>query len=97
MRDFNKFFEEDFSKMIENSYIDYILVSAYFHPHRRRNEFVEKLNACENCETRYLLHGTMIDPISYILTNEFKYPRRSFYGLGIYFTDMIDYVSFIVG
>ena len=96
-QDFNNLFEKDFSKMIENSYIDYSLVSVYFNPHRRRNGFVEKLNACKNCEAKYLIHGTQIDPISYILTNEFKYPRRGFYGIGVTFTDMIDYASFYCG
>ena len=96
-QDLNKLFEEDFSKMIENSYIDYSLVSVYFNPHRRRKEFVEKKNACQNCEARYLLHGTQIDPICKILTNEFKYTRKIFYGMGVYFVDMIDYVSFFCG
>jgi len=93
-KDLNKLFEKNFSKMIENSYIDYILVSVYFNPHRRRKEFVENLNVCKNCEARYLLHGTRIDPISYILTTEFKYAKEAYYGMGVYFTDMIDYMSF---
>ena len=93
----NELFEKDFSKMIENSYIDYSLVSVYFNPHRRRKEFIEKLKECNNCETRYLLHSTQIDPICKILTDEFKYTRKAFYGMGIYFTDMIDYASFYSG
>jgi len=83
--------------MIENSYIDYSLVSVYFNPHRRRKEFVEKLNEFKNYETRYLLHSTQIDPICKILTDEFKYTNKAFYGMGIYFTDMIDYASFYSG
>jgi len=96
-KDFNKLFEKDFSKIIENSYIDYTLVSVYFNPHKRRKKFLEKLNACQNCEARYLLHGTQIDPICKILTDEFKYTRKAFYGMGIYFQDMIDYISFFCG
>ena len=96
-QDFNKLFEKDFSKMMENSYIDYSLVSVQIYQHKRRKDFVEKLNDCPNCEVRYLLHGTQIDPISKILTDEFKYTRKAFYGLGVYFTDMIDYVSFYCG
>ena len=45
----------------------------YFNPHKRRKEFVEKLNACQNCKARYLLHGTLINAISHILTDEFKF------------------------
>jgi len=96
-QDFNKLFEKDFLKMIENSYIDYSLVSVQIFQHKRRREFVQNLNNCENVEARYLLHGTQIDPISLILTDEFKYTRKAFYGMGVYFTDMIDYVSFYCG
>ena len=96
-QDFNKLFEEDFSKMIEKSYIDYSLVSAQIYQHKRRREFVENLRECYNPEARYLLHGTQVEPISLILTDEFKYTRKAFYGMGIYFTDMIDYVSFYCG
>ena len=96
-QDFNILFEKDFSKMIENSYIDYSLVSVQIYQHKRRKDFIQKLKACLNCEVRYLLHGTQIDPISKILTNEFKYTRKAFYGMGVYFTDMIDYASFYCG
>jgi hypothetical protein len=83
--------------MIENSYIDYSLVSVQIYQHKRRREFVENLKNCDNVEARYLLHGTQIDPIALILTDEFKYTRKAFYGMGVYFTDMIDYVSFYCG
>ena len=96
-QDFNILFEKDFSKMIENSYIDYSLVSVQIYQHKRRKDFIQKLKACTNCEVRYLLHGTQIDPISKILTDEFKYTRKAFYGMGVYFTDMIDYASFYCG
>ena len=96
-QDFNILFEKDFSKMIENSYIDYSLVSVQIYQHKRRKDFIQKLKACLNCEVRYLLHGTQIDPISKILTDEFKYTRKAFYGMGVYFTDMIDYASFYCG
>jgi len=96
-QDFNKLFEKDFSKMIENSYIDYSLVSVQIYQHKRRREFIKKLKDCPNCEVKYLLHGTQIDPISKILTDEFKYTKKAFYGMGVYFTDMIDYVSFYCG
>ena len=86
-QDFNILFEKDFSKMIENSYIDYSLVSVQIYQHKRRKDFIQKLKACTNCEVRYLLHGTQIDPISKILTDEFKYTRKAFYGMGVYFTE----------
>ena len=88
-QDFNELFEKDFSKMIENSYIDYSLVSVQIYQQKRRKEFIQKLKKCPSCVVRYLLHGTQIDPISKILTGEFKYTKKAFYGMGVYFTDMI--------
>ena len=93
-QDFNKLFEKEFSKIIEKSYFDYSLIGVSIYQHRRRKEFVENLQNCDNCEVRYLLHGTQIDPISKIITSDFKYTRKAFYGMGIYFSDMIDYISF---
>ena len=93
-QDFNKLFEKEFSKIIEKSYFDYSLIGVSIYQHRRRKEFVENLHNCDNCEVRYLLHGTQIDPISKIITSDFKYTRKAFYGMGIYFSDMIDYISF---
>jgi len=90
-------FEKDFSKMIENSYIDYSLVSVQIYQQKRRKEFIEKLKDCPECEVRYLLHGTQIDPISKILTGEFKYTKKVFYGMGVYFTGVMDCVSFYCG
>jgi len=96
-QEFNKLFEKDFSEMIENSYIDYSLVSVQIYQHKRRREFLQSLQSCDNVEVRYLLHGTQVEPISLILTDEFKYTKKAFYGMGVYFTDMIDYVSFYCG
>ena len=93
-QDFNILFEKEFAKIIEKSYFDYSLVGVAIYQHRRRKEFLDGLKECDNCEIRYLLHGTQIDPISLIITDDFKYTKKAFYGMGIYFSDMIDYISF---
>ena len=93
-QDFNILFEKEFSKMIEKSYFDYSLVSISIFQHERRKEFIENLQKCDNCEVKYLLHGTEIESISKIITSDFKYTKKAFYGMGIYFSDMIDYISF---
>ena len=46
---------------------------------------------------RYLFHGTQIDPISKIVTDDFKYAKRPLFGMGVYFTDSLDYASFYAG
>ena len=93
-QDFNILFEKEFSKMIEKSYFDFSLIGISIFQHRRRKEFITNLKNCSNCEVRYLLHGTQVDPISKIITTDFLYTKKAFYGMGIYFSDMIDYISF---
>ena len=43
---------------------------------------------------RILYHDSQINPISNILTDEFKYERKTYCGMGIYLSDIIDYISF---
>jgi len=51
-------------------------------------------NSCPNCETKFLYHGTKIEYSSEILPNNFKVGRDCWYGLGIYFSDQIDYARY---
>ena len=44
-----------------------------------------------------MYHGTQVSNIANILTSEFRYSIRPFYGMGIYFSDMLDYISFYCG
>ena len=60
-------------------------------------EYKSKRDACSNIVKRILYHGSQIDPISKILTDEFKYSKKALYGMGIYFSDIIDYIAFYCG
>ena len=95
--EFNKLFEKDFSKAIEKSYFDYSLISVSIYQQDRRQAYLKGLKECKNADVKYLFHGSQIDPISNIITNGFYYTRKAFYGMGIYFSDMLDYVSFYSG
>ena len=95
--DFNQLFEKDFRKAIEESYFDYSLIGVSIYQQENRKKFIQDLNNCENHEVKYLFHGTQIDPISKIITTGFLYTRKAFYGMGIYFSDMLDYISFYCG
>ena len=95
--DFNKLFEKNLSKALEMSYFDYILVSLSIIEKKNRKKYLKAKQQCKNCKTEYLFHGTQIDPISKIVTDGFKYTRKAFYGMGIYFSDMLDYIAFYCG
>ena len=95
--DFNQDFEVDLLKAIETSYFDYSLIGLSIYEQTNKKQFLESMKLCENTVKKYLFHGTQIDPISNILTKGFLYSRKPFYGMGIYFSDMLDYISFYSG
>ena len=96
-QEFNKLFEVELFKAIEKSYFDYSLIGLSLYEQNNKRRFIESMNKCPNLVVKYLFHGTQIDPISKIITNGFLYTRKAFYGMGIYFSDMLDYVSFYAG
>lgn len=94
---FNKKFEEELFNAIKNSYFDYSLVNLSIYEQSNKDRYLSSMKECENVVKKYLFHGTQIDPISKIITTGFLYTRKPFYGMGIYFTDMLDYVAFYCG
>ena len=95
--EYNSFFEEEFQQDLKNTYFDYSLISLAILEKINKEDYNTKRDSCNNVKKRILYHGSQIDPISSILTDEFKYTRKAFYGMGIYFSDMIDYTSFYCG
>ena len=94
---FNKLFEAELLKALEKSYFDFSLIGLSIFQQNNRKQYLAKKQECENIVTKYLFHGTRIDPISKIITGGFLYTKKAFYGMGIYFSDMLDYVSFYAG
>ena len=95
--DFNQLFEDDFKEAMKNSYFDYSLIGISIYQQENRKKFIDDLNKCKNRVVKLLFHGTQIDPISKIITGGFLYTRKAFYGMGIYFSDMLDYIAFYSG
>ena len=93
----NKNFEKSLEESIKNSYFDYSLINFVMHPQSNLENYLKSMSECPNLVKRYLFHGTQIEPISKIITNGFKYPRKLFFGTGIAFSDMLDYTSFYCG
>ena len=96
-QEFNKHFEDELYKALERSYIDFSLIALSIYEQTNRKNYIEGMEHCPNIEVRNLFHGTQIDPVSKIITGGFLYTRKAFYGMGIYFTDMLDYASFYAG
>ena len=95
--EFNKKFEEELYKTLERSYFDYSLVALSIYEQSNREQYIKGGKKCLNQEVKYLFHGTEIDPVSKIMTTGFLYTRQALFGMGIYFSDLLDYVSFYAG
>ena len=96
-QNYNEFFEKEISKSLKESYFDYSVISLAILSKQNRKKYEESKSQCPNLVKKILYHGTQIDPISKIMTKGFKYTRKAFYGMGIYFSDMLDYVGFYAG
>lgn len=59
--------------------------------------FVQNKNNCENCISKCLFHGTRKEIVTKIVKEGFLYSKRAYIGMGIYFTNMLDYVIFYCG
>ena len=95
--DFNKLFQKDFLEAIEKSYFDYSLIGVSIYQQEKRKQYINDLKQCENSVVKLMFHGNQIDPKSKIITEGLLYSRKAFYGMGIYFSDMLDYISFYYG
>ena len=94
---FNQLFKTELLKAIEESYFEYSLIGLSMSEQTNRNEYLKEKYNCPNKEIKYLFHGTQIDPISKIITTGFLYSRKNFFGVGITFSDMLDYTLFYSG
>jgi len=96
--EYNIFFEKEFEKDLKKTKFDYSLISlAILEKEEDEKEYKLKRDDCPNIEKRILYHISKIDPTSKKLTDEFKYTRKAFFGMGIYFSDIIDYIAFSYG
>ena len=95
--EYNSFFEKEFQKDLKNTYFDYSLISLAILENIDKEDYNTKRDSCNNVKKKILYHNSQINPISSILTDEFKYTKKAFYGMGIYFSDLIDYTSFYCG
>ena len=93
----NIFFEKEFIKAIKESIFDYSIISLAILDSKNFNKYEEAKKECPNCMKKLLFHGSQIGPISEIMSSEFKYTKKAFYGMGIYFSDILDYISFYCG
>ena len=88
--EFNQLFDREIEKLLKESIFEYKITHIFLIV-KESNYFIEGKQLCENTETRILLHGTNVDAITKILKTQFLNANVHIFGIGTYFTDMIDY------
>ena len=61
---------------------------------RNKEDYLKNKDICPNLKTKILFHGTSTNCSSLITTSNFRQSSVTFFGPGIYMTDMLDYSGF---
>ena len=85
-----RFFESEFENALKKSIFEYnIKFIAYIY--RDDKEYKTEKFRCNNCITKIVFHGTKSWAISRILAGQFRHANMHIFGIGVYFTDLLDY------
>ena len=94
-----EFFMKEFDKTKKESIFEFSVISLVVMEREDFEKFKKEREKCPNRVDKILYHGTSIEPISCILTEQFKksIDRHYQHGKGVYFTDFLDYCWFYGG
>ena len=92
--DSNNLFQIKFLKVLEKSYFDYSLIGVSLYEQPNKHKYLEEQFICQNCLNTILFSIPQTDLKSNIISDKLLYSRKPFYGMGIYFSEKIDYISF---
>ena len=94
-----KFFNKEFEKAKKESIFEFSIISLIIIEREDFKRFEQERQKCPNRVEKILFHGTSTEPISCILTDQFKksVDRHYQHGKGVYFTDFLDYCWFYGG
>ena len=93
-QEFNKLFQPELFKAIKKSYFDYSLIGISLYEQFNIKKYLKSMKDCSSLVVKYLFHVNQIDPVCKVIRNDLLYSRKPYYGMGIYFSDMLDYISF---
>ena len=95
--DGNNLFQNEFLKVLEKSYFDYSLIGVSLYEQPNKQKFLQEQFLCQNSFNKLLYSLPQTDLNSNIISDKLLYSRKPFYGMGIYFSKNIDYISFNSG
>ena len=90
LSEFNNLFDKEIEEALKRTYFEFKIVHIFLID-KEKGYYLSEKNKCENRITKILYHGTKTENAIGILSTEF-YPSISHaIGLGVYFTDLLDY------
>jgi len=91
----NNKFAEEFNLALKDSIFEFHKTGLIIvNKDKDYDEYNKRKEECNNLKTKFLFHGTKIEYSSEILPNNFKVGKDCWYGLGIYFSDQLDYARY---
>jgi hypothetical protein len=83
-------FEKIFMRALERSYFDYSLIGVSLYGQLNKQNYVKNLFECPQSEIKILFTIPQLDNTSNKINKKIVYSRYPLYGMGVYFTQMID-------
>ena len=96
LESFNNIFDKEIEAALKNSVFEYKIINIFV-VEKDNNDYELGKSNCLNREVKILFHGTTIDNLTGILSTQFNNARIHIFGLGVYFTDMLDYAWYYAG
>ena len=90
LEEFNKVFDEEIEKALKGSIFEFKIAHIFLLDKDSNNYIMEK-NNCPNREIKILYHGTKVNSAVEILSSQFRDANAHAIGIGVYFTDSLDY------
>ena len=94
--EFNKVFDKEIEVAFKNSIFEYKIIHI-FQVDKENSQFLTGKNNCNNRITKLFFHGTKVDAVTGILSNQFFDAQTHIFGEGVYFTDILDYAWYYAG
>ena len=83
-------FEKIFMRALERSYFDYSLIGVSLYEQLNKQNYLKNVFECPQSEIKILFTIPQLDNTSNKINKKIVYSRYPLYGMGVYFTQMID-------
>ena len=91
---YQSFFEKDLTLALEKSHFEYCITGIQLLSLKDNIKYFEESKKCQNKITKYLFHEKQSNMETESNNNTLNYSKKPYFGMGIYFTDSLDYIAY---